>query len=149
MTKSAFLTGLSCPRKLNYLNNPKYLNTLDYDSSLRSLQEEGYIVGNLAKVYHPGGMDLSRILRTEVAVRKTKELLKTASVIGRNFYFKVLEEATQTIEEMDNKLEYLKDVQLINERKQKDEVEFLFKHALAQQSTYDSIVEKKFMESND
>jgi len=82
---------------------------------------------------------LSRIDRLD---DKTKNLLRTASVIGRNFYFKVLEEATETIEDIDNKLEYLKDTQLISERKQKDEVEFLFKHALAQQATYDSIVEK-------
>jgi tetratricopeptide (TPR) repeat protein len=43
---------------------------------------------------------------------------------------------------VDRKLEYLKDVQLINERKKRDEVEFLFKHALAQQATYESIMEK-------
>jgi tetratricopeptide (TPR) repeat protein len=80
---------------------------------------------------------LSRVDKLD---EKTKELLKTASVIGRNFYFKVLEEAADTIGELDERLQYLKDVQLIGESKKKDEIEYLFKHALAQQATYESIV---------
>ncbi|MBP7850356.1 MAG: AAA family ATPase [Lentimicrobiaceae bacterium] len=81
---------------------------------------------------------LSRIERLD---EKTRSLLRTASVIGRNFYYKVLEEATQTIEELDNRLAYLKEAQLLNEDKHKEDVEFLFKHALAQQATYDSMMQ--------
>ncbi len=54
----------------------------------------------------------------------------------------MLEEAAQTIEELDSRLEYLKETQLLNEHKHKEDVEFLFKHALAQQATYDSILQK-------
>ena len=82
---------------------------------------------------------LGRIERLD---EKTKSLLRTASVIGRNFYYKVLEEAAQTIEELDTRLEYLKETQLLNEHKHKEDVEFLFKHALAQQATYDSILQE-------
>ncbi|OYT13066.1 MAG: hypothetical protein B6I19_07050, partial [Bacteroidetes bacterium 4572_114] len=82
---------------------------------------------------------LSRVDKLD---EKTRELLNTASVIGRNFYYKVLEEATDTIEEMDERLEYLKDVQMISESKPKEEIEYLFKHALAQQLTYDSIIQQ-------
>ncbi|MBN1950073.1 MAG: hypothetical protein JW801_02665, partial [Bacteroidales bacterium] len=80
------------------------------------------------------------LARIDKLDEKTRELLKTASVIGRNFYFKVLEEAADTISELDERLEYLKDVQLISESKQKEEIEYLFRHALAQQATYESIV---------
>jgi predicted ATPase/class 3 adenylate cyclase len=126
-------------------------NPFFIEEVIRSLIDEGLIeikdnnfllTKNIIYANIPESIDnviLSRIDRLD---EKTKSLLKTASVIGRNFYFKVLEEAAETIEEMDNKLEYLKDVQLLNERKKKDEVEFLFKHALAQQATYESIVEK-------
>ncbi|MEZ5196727.1 MAG: AAA family ATPase [Bacteroidales bacterium] len=82
---------------------------------------------------------LSRVDKLD---EKTRELLNTASVMGRNFYYKVLEEATDTIEELDERLEYLKDVQLISESKPKEDIEFLFKHALAQQLTYDSIIQQ-------
>jgi len=101
-----------------------------------------YLTENINYANIPESIDHVILSRIERLDEKTKDLLKTASVIGRNFYYKVLEEAAQTIEEMDSKLEYLKDVQLLNERKQKDEVEFLFKHALAQQTTYESIIEK-------
>ena len=86
---------------------------------------------------------LSRIDRLD---EKTRNLLKMASVIGRNFYYKVLEEAADTIGELDDKLGYLKDMQFINEGGTSDEVEYLFKHALAQQATYESIMQKKRQE---
>jgi class 3 adenylate cyclase/tetratricopeptide (TPR) repeat protein len=82
---------------------------------------------------------LSRIDRLD---EKTRSLLKMASVIGRNFYYKVLEEAAETIGELDDKLGYLKDIQFINEGRKSDEIEYLFKHALAQQATYESIMQK-------
>ncbi|MBN1199872.1 MAG: AAA family ATPase [Bacteroidales bacterium] len=86
---------------------------------------------------------LSRIDRLD---EKTRNLLKMASVIGRNFYYKVLEEAADTIGELDDKLGYLKEMQFINESGTSDEVEYLFKHALAQQAAYESIVQKKRQE---
>jgi class 3 adenylate cyclase/tetratricopeptide (TPR) repeat protein len=113
------------------------------DEELVEIKDQRFILTeklNFANI--PESIDKIILSRIERLDEKTKDLLKTASVIGRNFYYKVLEEAAETIGEMDSKLEYLKDVQLLNERKQKDEVEFLFKHALAQQATYDSIMEK-------
>ncbi len=80
---------------------------------------------------------LSRVDKLD---EKTRELLNTASVMGRNFYYKVLEEATDTIEELDERLAYLTEVQLITETKKKEEIEYLFKHALAQQLTYDAMM---------
>ncbi|MCK4676660.1 MAG: hypothetical protein KAT48_00885 [Bacteroidales bacterium] len=80
---------------------------------------------------------LSRVNKLD---EKTKDLLKTASVIGRNFYYKVLEEAADTIGELDDRLGYLQEVQVISKSKKKEDIEFLFKHALAQQVTYESIV---------
>ncbi|MCD4734478.1 MAG: hypothetical protein K8R53_00410, partial [Bacteroidales bacterium] len=146
---------------LNHINLPKEINDLIIERAagnpffieevIRSFIDEGLIeikdnkfilTENIKYANIPETIDNVLLSRIDRLDEKTKDLLKTASVIGRNFYFKVLEEAAQTIEEIDNKLEYLKDVQLINERKQKDEVEFLFKHALAQQATYESIVEK-------
>ena len=82
------------------------------------------------------------LTRVDKLDEKTKELLRTASVIGRNFYYKVLEEAADTIGELDSRIEYLKDVQLISDSKPKEEIEYLFKHALAQQLTYDSIIQQ-------
>jgi len=72
--------------------------------------------------------------------QKTRDLVKTASVIGRNFFYRILAEVARTIEDIDSRLEYLKEIQLIRERKSMEELEYLFKHALAQEVAYDSIL---------
>lgn len=86
------------------------------------------------------GVLMSRIDRLD---EKTRILLKDASVIGRYFFYKILVEVARTIEDIDDRLEYLKDVQLIGERMRLDEIEYLFKHALVQEVTYESILFKK------
>ncbi|MFX0212336.1 MAG: hypothetical protein ACFFDT_40560, partial [Candidatus Hodarchaeota archaeon] len=73
----------------------------------------------------------------------TKSLLKEASVIGRYFFYKILAEVTKATEDIDDRLEYLKDIQLIRERMRMEEIEYLFEHALAQEVTYESILLKK------
>jgi class 3 adenylate cyclase/tetratricopeptide (TPR) repeat protein len=73
----------------------------------------------------------------------TKSLLKIASVIGRNFFYKILVKVADAIPEIDVKLDTLKESQLIRERKSQEEVEYLFKHALVQEVTYQSILPKK------
>jgi len=73
----------------------------------------------------------------------TRSLLKVASVIGRNFFYKILSEVAKNTEEIDDKLEFLKEVQLIIERIRMAEIEYLFKHALVQEVAYESILLRK------
>ena len=124
-------------------------NPFFIEEVIRSFIEEGIIeihdnefrvTEKINEVNIPETINDVILSRVDKLDEKTRELLKTASVIGRNFYFKVLEEVADTIGELDERLEYLKDVQLIGESKKKDEIEYLFKHALAQQATYESIV---------
>ena len=80
---------------------------------------------------------MARIDRLE---EKTRNLVKIASVIGRNFFYRILAEVARTVEDIDDKLSYLKEIQLIRERKRMGELEYLFKHALAQVAAYESIL---------
>ena len=82
----------------------------------------------------------ARIDRIE---EKTRDLIKTASVIGRSFFYRILTEVARTTEDIDTRLEYLKEKQLIRERMRTEELEYLFKHALAQEAAYESILLKK------
>ena len=70
----------------------------------------------------------------------TRNLVRVASVIGRNFFYRVLNEVASYIEEVDRRLDYLKEIQLIRERKRMEEIEYLFKHALTQEAAYESIL---------
>jgi tetratricopeptide (TPR) repeat protein len=80
---------------------------------------------------------MSRIDRLE---EKTRNLLKLASVIGRSFFYRILADVATTIEDIDSRLSYLKEFQIIRERRRMDELEYLFKHALAQEAAYESIL---------
>lgn len=111
------------------------------DSGIVEIHENAFrVTDRIHEADIPASINEVILARIDKLDEKTRELLKTASVIGRNFYFKVLEEAADTISELDERLEYLKEVQLISESKQKEEIEYLFRHALAQQATYESIV---------
>jgi class 3 adenylate cyclase/tetratricopeptide (TPR) repeat protein len=81
--------------------------------------------------------------RVDKLDEQTKSLLKVASVIGRYFFYKILAEVARSVEEIDDRLEHLKEVQLIKERQRMKELEYLFKHALARDAVYNSIPVKK------
>ncbi|MBW2481535.1 MAG: AAA family ATPase, partial [Deltaproteobacteria bacterium] len=68
----------------------------------------------------------------------TRELVKIASVIGRRFFDRIIKDVTDSIENVDDRLTYLKDVQIIRDRIRMQELEYLFKHALAQEVVYAS-----------
>jgi len=59
-------------------------------------------------------------------------------VIGRNFFHRILKEVAASIEGVDERLAYLKDAQFIRDRMRMEELEYLFKHALAQEAAYES-----------
>jgi len=83
---------------------------------------------------------MSRIDRLDEG---TKSLLKEASVIGRFFFYKILVNVTKVTEDIDERLKFLQRIQLIQKRTRLEEVEYLFKHALAHETTYESILLKK------
>ncbi|MGD2187574.1 MAG: hypothetical protein PVI71_15695, partial [Desulfobacterales bacterium] len=83
---------------------------------------------------------MARIDRLE---EKTRNLVKLASVIGRNFFYRILTEVAERIEDIDGRLAYLKEIQLIRESKRLEELEYLFNHALAQEAAYESILQEK------
>ena len=83
---------------------------------------------------------MARIDRLE---EKTRNLVKVASVIGRNFFRRILSEVASEVEDIDGRLSLLMDIQLIRERRRMGEVEYLFNHALAQETAYESILPLK------
>lgn len=79
LTKSKFKIGCECPTKLYFTGKPQYGNNLLNHSFLESLAEGGFQVGELAKLYYEGGIEIDT-LDTESAVLQTRELLKNNSV---------------------------------------------------------------------
>lgn len=83
---------------------------------------------------------MSRIDRLD---NQSKSLIKIASVIGRNFFYKILRDVADIVDNIDQKLQYLERVQLIRKGKRMGEVEYLFKHAIVQETAYESILRRK------
>jgi class 3 adenylate cyclase/tetratricopeptide (TPR) repeat protein len=68
-----------------------------------------------------------------------RQLLKTASVIGRSFHYRILRAMVED-ERLDSRLDALIELELIRERRRVPELEYIFKHALIQEAVYESIL---------
>ena len=79
LTKSRFVTALTCPSKLYYMTNKSFVDTSTEDSFLGALAEGGFQVGELAKLYFPGGVVVDS-LDIDVALKATNTLLERDSV---------------------------------------------------------------------
>lgn len=73
----------------------------------------------------------------------SRSLLKVASVIGRNFYYRILRRINEDREDVDSLLNHLEDVQFIRMLEDKAEIQYIFRHALAQEAAYSSILQTK------
>ena len=60
LTKSRFKLAVECPTKLFYTAKPKvYADARQEDDFLKALAEGGFQVGELAKLMHPGGVEVT------------------------------------------------------------------------------------------
>jgi hypothetical protein len=80
LTKSRFKIALECPTKLFYTGKVEYVNKNLEDGFLEALAKGGFQVGELAKLYFPGGHNIEE-LDHDIALKKTNDLLKTENVI--------------------------------------------------------------------
>jgi class 3 adenylate cyclase/tetratricopeptide (TPR) repeat protein len=124
-------------------------NPFFIEEVVRSLIDEGAVVlkngdyevtEKVKQVIIPQSIHALIMTRIDRLDEATRNLVRMASVIGRNFFYRVLTEVASTIEEIDRRLDYLKEIQLIRERRRMEELEYLFKHALAQEAAYESIL---------
>ncbi|MBI4966363.1 MAG: AAA family ATPase [Desulfomonile tiedjei] len=122
-------------------------NPFFIEEVVRSLIDEGAVVKRdggfevtekIEKVVIPPTINDVLMARIDRLEERTKELVKMASVIGRSFFDRVIKDVADSIENVDRRLEYLKGIQLIRDRMRMQELEYLFKHALAQEAAYES-----------
>jgi len=83
------------------------------------------------------GVIMARVDRLDEDV---KEVLKIASVVGRSFFYRVLRALTEAEQELDAHLHHLERIELIRERQRTPELQYIFNHALVQETTYESIL---------
>jgi class 3 adenylate cyclase/tetratricopeptide (TPR) repeat protein len=128
--------------------NPFFLEEL-----VRTLIDEGHIVrtdgqdgidwrgvGELSEISVPDNLQNLLMSRIDRLNDEARQVLQMASVIGRKFYFRVLEIICQTIEPLESRLGELQKAELIREASRLPELEFMFRHTFTQETTYKSIL---------
>lgn len=82
LTKSKFTHCLNCPTKLYYKSHSdQYISSQDDDDFLKVLAEGGIQVGELAKFYNTGGVEVPYSRDKVESVKLKNELLERDSVI--------------------------------------------------------------------
>ena len=76
------------------------------------------------------GVIMARVDRLD---EDLKQIIRTASVIGRAFLYRLLQAVTDAVKELDRHLDTLTLTELIREKQKLPELEYIFKHALVQE----------------
>ena len=152
---NSLLTVSELPPELSQLirgkaeGNPFFVEEL-----IRTLIDQGAIthdesgvrwraVGELEQISVPDTLQallVSRIDRLDKEIRRTVQL---ASVIGRAFYFRVLEWIAEAGERLRDHLNVLQRVDLISEQARIPELEYVFRHDLTRDAAYESILRRE------
>jgi class 3 adenylate cyclase/tetratricopeptide (TPR) repeat protein len=86
------------------------------------------------------GVIMARVDRLDEDV---KQVLRAAAVIGRSFLYRVLQAVTAADAQLDGYIGRLQEIELVHEKQGQPELEYMFRHALAQEATYESILLQK------
>jgi tetratricopeptide (TPR) repeat protein len=86
------------------------------------------------------GIIAARIDRLEENLKRT---MQVASVVGRDFAFRILQTITGMKEELKAYLLNLQGLEFIYEKSLFPELEYIFKHALTQEVAYNSLLQKR------
>lgn len=80
LTKTRYKLGIECPTKLFYTGKKEYPDQHQEDSFLAALAEGGFQVGELARQYYKGGINIDTLDYTE-AEDMTRDLMKQDQVV--------------------------------------------------------------------
>lgn len=127
--------------------NPFYLEEV-----VNSLIESGALVQDreawkLTRILSE--VDISPTIQGVIAARldrlglETKRVLQEASVIGRNFLYRILEQITELKERLQGCLSGLEQLDLIRTNPTQAELEYVFKHAVTQEVVYNGLLKKE------
>jgi class 3 adenylate cyclase/tetratricopeptide (TPR) repeat protein len=83
------------------------------------------------------GVIMARVDRLDGTV---KAVVQAAAVVGRTFLYRVLKRVLTETDALDSHLAELTSVELIREKERLPELEYIFRHALARDAIYESIL---------
>jgi class 3 adenylate cyclase/tetratricopeptide (TPR) repeat protein len=127
--------------------NPLFMeeitHTLLEDESIRCRDGKCLLMKNVAKIQVPDtieGIIAARMDRLEDNIKRT---MQVASVIGRDFAFRILEAITEMRQGLKSYLLNLQGLEFIYEKSLFPELEYVFKHALTREVAYNSLLQQR------
>jgi len=127
-------------------------NPFFIEEVIRSLIEQGMIYqendrwiakDEISDINVPDTIQSVILSRVDRLQAEAKYVLQCASVIGRLFKHRLLEHLTHQERELNRYISEFEERELIYEERMVPELEYAFKHALTQEATYQSILERK------
>ncbi len=127
----------------NPLFMEEFTHTLLENGSIERKEERYVLSGKASDIQVPDtiqGIISARLDRLEDNLKRT---MQVASVIGRDFAFRILHTITGMREELKSYLLNLQGLEFIYEKRLFPELEYIFKHALTQEVAYNSLLLKR------
>ncbi|MCC6984635.1 MAG: AAA family ATPase [Bauldia sp.] len=152
---SALLSIADLPAELRQLilrktdGNPYFVEEI-----VRTLIDEGVVRQTADGLHWEAKTDVSEIAipdtlqallmtRIDRLDQETRSTLQLASVIGRSFYYSILKRISESAMALDRQLLSLERVELLLESARLPELEYMFKHELARDAAYGSLLNRK------
>lgn len=158
LVQSILTGGDASPELIDLIVSRSAGNPLFMEELTHNLLENGSIgkAGSryelcckLSDIQVPGTIQGIIAARMDRLEEKLKRIIQTASVIGREFAFRILQAVTSLREDLKSSLLTLQDLEFINEKSLFPELEYIFKHALTQEVAYNSLLLKRRKETHE
>lgn len=152
---SALLRISDLPAELRELISHKAEgNPYFAEEVVRTLIEQGVIhrtAGGLAwngdtsaaEIAIPDNLQALLMARIDRLDDETRSTLQMASVIGRSFYYRILQAISDSAMAVEKHLRSLERVELLKEAGRMPELEYMFKHELARDAAYATILNRR------
>jgi class 3 adenylate cyclase len=96
-----------------------------------------------AEIAIPDNLQALLMARIDRLDDETRSTLQMASVIGRSFYYRILQAISDSAMALDKHLHSLERVELLKEAGRMPELEYMFKHELARDAAYATILNRR------
>lgn len=149
MVKSLLDTDAPPPALIEFIVERTDGNPFFVEEMVNSLVETGALVNNGSEWTISGALtdaDLPTSVRGVIAARidrldtERRQVLREASVVGRQFLYEVIKRVSTATDTLDRSLTGLESADLIRERGHDEDLEYYFKHALTQDVAYEGLL---------
>jgi class 3 adenylate cyclase/tetratricopeptide (TPR) repeat protein len=124
-------------------------NAFTEDGTVQIKDRQAILTHSLENITLPKTVQAVIRARLDRLDRNSRESLRLASVIGREFTRRILEQISSSREQLSQSLEELKLLELIQQIRVIPEAEYMFKHIITQEVTYETLLHKKRKELHD